>query len=1241
MIISNDNVIHNDDTSRTHFQGVGMEFLNELANQPGMNQRLYVLRRLICIDSYRPGSITQIECDGHTSLTGRNGNGKTTLLKLIPIFWGSSPNDLVKGGGVNKSFVDFYLPRSTSYVIFEYVRNGLYCMVVLHASSNGEKVHYRFVGHEYTKARFVDDDGQIVAGADLLKHLSKRSEHCTEIISSRRDYRSIIQNTVTKREHRSYAARYSFTTTAGKTAHLEKIVTGMFKRETSFFDLKKVIVSCSDEDETGKVPLRTSQSELDEWVRDLRAYRAVMERQGRLADFEQAALQYKTAVIGLATVHSEFQHLERRHGETIGTISQLLESLASQLKLHDGVTHKRQQELSNVIGALEGRIKNFQEQIDNLDNQHKAYAAEHIEILAEEVASIPTMEADIDKLKVRIDALLGDAGKIANIYATLKNEKMAEFNAFKGDQESLKDPLRSEAGEKEDEARQRTGEEWRQVEEEIDQKVALVSDQRDELNTRIGTLRERIKNPQASSDSIDAELKAREAFESASDAANNTVQGLREADDALRKLRQEYEQTTLALKGLRNRKQECERVRERLLSISNAEPETLLHFLRESCPGWTENIARVMPEELLLRKDLAPSLVTDGLAALYGISIDLSVIDAPRVADEQALKRDIEAAEGQLHKFEEELQQADKLRIGQENAIRKAEKTRESAHALDVQSTSERKASEISLNAAIFARKKDEADDRIRAQTEEKSVRQKLEELRGTDETLKKERKSRRESLDALLAAEIKSSRTVLDDRLKGIDAAIATQKSKLDAALLELDSELEQALKAKGVDTVTLDGHRKSQGQLQKRCSAAEKARDKVHTWKHWLNNEWTKRSRHVEDQRVNETELKVQQEKLAVLKQEDQRYRKGNLDQTDAATKQKAELERLRGICNLRLQKLTVWPANPEVSMRNDYPVRPQMTLEQDMDRLLGEIEVSRSLGKKSAKAMTDPMKMHPGSPPFNFYEQRRLDHGPEDDDRNVFKWHDILREWFGESHVQVRTLLLDRCRTFSGGIQMFHKRLSSFGRKVTGFSTDLQKHMDSAIQFNNIRGVTVRISTSLASIEGWNAIKNMADQYEVWAGTDSEDLPSADFEVAVSQVGQTLKGRHVEVALENLIQIEMDIEQAGQPIKTVHDENQLKDVSSNGLSYLILCVVFVGLINKIRNREPIILLWALDELRDLDFGNVKALLDLLTRNSINLISACPDPDPDVLRLFKYRYDIQDGRKLASVKLAEAAHV
>jgi hypothetical protein len=72
----------------------------------------------------------------------------------------------------------------------------------------------------------------------------------------------------------------------------------------------------------------------------------------------------------------------------------------------------------------------------------------------------------------------------------------------------------------------------------------------------------------------------------------------------------------------------------------------------------------------------------------------------------------------------------------------------------------------------------------------------------------------------------------------------------------------------------------------------------------------------------------------------------------------------------------------------------------------------------------------------------------------------------------------------------------------------------------------------------------------------------------------------------------------------------------------------VIFIGFINRIRRGAAINVTWALDEIKDLDIGNVEVLMSVLRRNNITLVSACPDPDVDVLAMFRNRRSIRADR-------------
>lgn len=83
-------------------------------DEPGAEFRLL---RLILIDSYARGKTVELDVGGHVAITGENASGKTTLLRLFPLFFGEAPSKVIQSDENNHKFSRHYLPTQASYVI--------------------------------------------------------------------------------------------------------------------------------------------------------------------------------------------------------------------------------------------------------------------------------------------------------------------------------------------------------------------------------------------------------------------------------------------------------------------------------------------------------------------------------------------------------------------------------------------------------------------------------------------------------------------------------------------------------------------------------------------------------------------------------------------------------------------------------------------------------------------------------------------------------------------------------------------------------------------------------------------------------------------------------------------------------------------------------------------------------------------------------------------------------------------
>lgn len=1199
----------------------------------------FELTRMILLDSYKKGGKVEIRLDGHASLNGSNAAGKTTLLRLIPLFYGESPNKMVRGGGVKKSFIEHYLTNSTSYVIFEYSRRGALCMVAIHASRSGDNVCYRFIDKPFDLARFTDEAGSLIDGPDLNRHITKRGEYCSEQISVLSDYRAIIQNTVRKKEYRQLAAQFSFVGASSSLPHIEKIVTGMFSRDASFLDIKRIIAS-SVMEESQSIRLVSNKAEMEAWLREHRAYKSAMAQAPRMAGLDEAKIRHDIAAKQVRGLHAELLLLKRDQEAGIQAADTTMRQIDQDIGANEETATARLDQIRGNIGKVAGEITESSNQIAILERRHAQYETEGIEALASLVESIPQLEGRLAELRERQRTLLGQSADVANRYGELKNERTTARNRFEHEQNALKDPIREKKDSRIQEISDAARQEWERIEARFTESLSKLEAARVTLATAVGALETTASSPQPAPKFIEARDRAQTALNKANENFREAEKAYGEAENHHSVETQEFDRIDHRVAALRLQLKESEDWRAHLLSLSNAAPGTLLHFLREQRPAWVNDIALVVPESLLLRDDLAPSL-TDG-SNLYGVSIDLSVIDVPNVASEADLATQIEEANRAIERINGDIKTRETDLQAQSERLNAASDKTQSTNFLRLEAEAHVQQCQIALDTAQRALA---ADLQEAARSASRALAEKKVELERNGEaitTLRGGLVEQKRAHEKALATAVKKESDLASAQISSIDKLIKEESQRHASDLSHLDDELRQALKKGGVDTETLQRLQRAIDAENDSLTKANASRTKVAEWRTWRADQWPRIPGLRADLQRNRAEhARLANEELEVTNLRASKNRMF-IEQKESMQARKDALERQRLLVTERCAMLRDWPADPaEVESRTG----PTKSLDGVVTELNGALQTIRSERDRAAEEVDliiRSMYTLAGTSTFQFYDSKRLELGP-DTANNSFAWVKPLQEWYGTANQDVQRLLLGQCRLFSQGIHEFHDRLTKFRNLVASYSTDLGKAMNDSLQFRSINSITVRLKASFDSIDVWDKVSALDLEYTAWAGIDTTELPPASFVDAVGEVVKKLQGRHmIEVKPEDLIDIEVDIDEVGQQIKTARDEVQLKDISSNGLSYIILCVIYVGLIKKVRKGESVSLVWALDELRDLDFGNVQLLLDLLARNHISLISAFPDADPDILAFFRNRYTIREGRRVATYELPqETAHV
>ncbi|WP_200388656.1 ATP-binding protein [Thiocapsa imhoffii] len=1195
----------------------------------------YQLLRLILIDSYSPGRVVEFPLTGGAVLTGRNGRGKTTLLQLVPIFYGENPSRIVGTETNRLDFNGYYLPRLTSYICFEYLRRDVPCMVILHASQQGGERRYRFVRSPYRADLFVLPDGiNILQVPDLRRHFKLKGVIHTEAISSVSEYRAIIQGKAgggkAGQRQRALVADYACVGSGHHLTHIEKIVSGMFLRRTDFQDLQRMVVSCIA-DTDAEIALSTERRKIASWPEHYLAYTGamdearpmneVLEREARLVAVESELGRLHARVLRLLTHLEDAAAENRRVRARRATEAQAEEQ--DHRRTAEGIRNRRD------TAGLEA--KDQEDRATALDRQHADWLNRDLPAKAALLLREPELRDLRGRLQRRREALLGEQEQISFKYERLLNDldrrhtqaekttseaRTALFQAFEPRLKTLETEARTDlAGLRATHAAERQ----------------ILDARLQETRERKGEYRQLARAPQSDPALVeirDAKRAAVETLEREWQAADRAVRDGREVLDQAKASHQEHEKH---LQRLQQQGGELDQRRQTCLLQQSPGESTLLHFLRSHRSDWVFDIAKVVREDLLVRTDLDPELI-DTLPTLYGVGLDLGQVDAHLAADEAGLRRAIADIEDQQAAV-------DALRTQAERALAECERERRqsderlSLAGAELRMTETRlasareelKAAQHQVNRSLAA-----AAGRAKAQLAE--VEQAVQALQAELRELDHRNGEAIQAREDQLAQDREALETQRQTALAAHDSEQVERRRRQGEERNGIELERDRALGAAGVDTAALARLEQEVTGVEKDIARIDQSRTEVSQWQLWARNDWPRRDEYA---RAAQAARALESAARADLTAEERRWSARTAEHDAALHHQDREheqLERELAAIRKRLDGFRAYPPDPQVQAE---PYDPGWSLEAlaaqanaNQTQAAAQLQAIGTLVEGIKRAFS----ARRDTPPDQFYESHRATLGP---DASARAWIPIFKSWFDSEHDAYRRTLAVEANQIAGAIVAFHRDMDAFHRKTQQFNRELQQSLDENLGFESVSRVTVEVKSVIRELEYWGPIETMAEDHRAWLRLEGHDLPPPEFAATLRTLLEHWEVREgIRAALPSLIRIQGEVVENGQA-RTFRKAADLERVSSHGLSYLILCVIFIAFINRIRRQAKVEVVWALDELKDLDLGNIEALLTILKRNAITLVSAFPDPDADVLALFRHRFTVEEGRRLLEARV------
>jgi len=1201
----------------------------------------YQLKKIILLDSFWPGKTVLLKLDGHTNLSGTNGAGKTTFLRLMQLFWGERPSNIVGGSGSKKGFLDYYLPRASSYLVYEYQRpHGQVCHVMV--QSDGRAARYKFIDAAYRQDYYISETG-FPRDAHSIERLYRPTAEVSRFLAVD-DYCNVIQChqlTGGKKELRVLQNRFAMAATPIN--HIEKVIGSVIEKIGDFDVIKQMLIDISRDkfskaylqNEDEQLPFQLNKQHIDVWLADLNAAREI---EAKHADFDQllqTIAELKQTLKSLSHLHFLTQDKHKLARQE----TEVLENNLKQLTLQrDQLQQNHKQVLEPKEDAFieaNSRLKDLSYQIDALEAQKQSFEEQGAESFAVKGAQAEQYAKQQQDIQTELEALEDKTQQIKQFY----EKQLTELQHRHEKQTQLYQQQRSDAELNKEKNLSLAETEFQQRKEQLlhdkENRLLPVREQRAQFLTEFQVKQNQQKNPPLPDGLLADQQKNREALDTAGKESKLAYQAQAEAQGDYQTRLSHYQQTE---RELQDKRAETKRAKERHADCQKRQrpdPGSLQYFLEQEAEGWQQSIGRVIAPELLDHTGLDPQWNGQASQDFYGLSINLEAL-----ADRSDLIEDKVRLEQQEKELFERVTKLNKESEELEAALQAANKLREQARtALDKAQLRVQQAEKLEENLRGEAHA---LADQIKAETAkatqqlEQEIQQLSVDIKACDQTLTDIENQHRQALQALQNEHL-ARKGILESDLQNLLASITEQiqanETQFKQEQRRINQQLKSDLTTSGADEQTILTLMSKLKEAERLKQEARSFQHKAEEYRNWLQQRWQRHPEHCRQRDDCQRQIQQLDDEIKQLKQDFQRQRTqlnqqiGELEEqlkknNSLLAQLEQSLEQLRNCPPVYAKELSEYAAG----------TLPRLTQDSLKERKRQERDIQS--GKQTLVQL------------FNRHQRSQL----------AEAWSQALNaaansnEYFQAEALEIEQPLIDvlqmvghvkqataqQIELHASSVNTFYLHLHNFERAIKQTGSELSKYVSEERYFAALGEITVNIRSKMSDLEYWQALKKFGDHYEQYRDnaelSGSHEIPEGLVQ-AMGELTALLPATGVKLKHLSLFDIEFSIFENGQ-LKHARNARELKDVSSTGLSYLALITFFTGVTAMLRKQNPTVVCWPIDELGDLAPENIEAMMNLLAKQNIQILSATPTADRHVLSLFKRRYLINQ-QKLHEVDL------
>lgn len=1202
------------------------------------------LQRIILIDTHIKGRRSEFRVGQHANLSGTNGAGKTTLLRLIPFFYGANPSSLSAESNNHRSFVDWYLPRPTSLIIYEYRSPLRMHCVVVYRHSSGDKPVYRFLTAPFGLEYFTREgtEGLVyLEGDSLAPHwVSLGLDHSRQF-ERVVDYRAIIQNDRAliqraggAKDLFGYAMKYSLGAKVGAMKHVEKVALSVLERSGDMDNIRQMIADIMRDEGVTLPPLKLHK-DIPATMANIKVLREFDKQLPAIQQTIRHAYEYVGIQGELNSLHAELTVIRHDLNRTIADTQKLISHIEENMEKHNLAWQEDRASMESAISNAKIALQATKGRLNTLHAAEAQWDEEDIIEKANAVDQWVAFEAAVEQARLRLEGLTKvvkdlDAHRSNRLNSVLESfqKTTATYDARIYELQQSGARLRANYDNKKDIQRRNFQEEREQVR----QSNQIIYD---EVREQLSEAQALVKHGRETDDEILQRHDAVQAWEAKRDIVRQTQDGCDTCDEAYRQVLERFNDADRRHQEAIVRKDDFHEKLEKLYQWYSPDTNTFLAKLRDEDPNWHDGLGRIVNLDLLARTDLDPTKIDDS-QMLFGWQLNLAVINKPdRAASLEEIQRDIEEAE-QLHeRAVEYVAHTEKQRYHVES---ERHSCKSQLDRVRIELTTAKRHEEAA-RAALRLVENEISDAMVRRKQEAKTRASELEKSCSQLKQRRDEAVATVSAREAEYMRELSDNFAIEDSRLSqqidGIRQAVTDSKQELEANKKVIQQDYLKACAGKGVDEPTLNEAEKNLSDAQKRVENINSWRPRVSEYRRWYEYEWA--------ENANLTQLRQEQEGLLtaaehVLKNCERQYLDGLRSLQNSRTEQQRvsrEQNDTLSFVEDSLARLRV----PTKIEHCDQPRSPKLVFT-DVD---GVLESQRTLRQAINEGVDKAERLIGQYPQSQIYAgwsalrgEANQKHARDNNDEFKLALATCLEHLVNDHLPQARSTLIGFVRATGGQLSLFYSNMRNVSGQIGNHSRRINSAINSGMQFDALKNINVRLSSRIESLDYWSALQEFYAAWQIWQDSGDDVLPPTELDRSLQNVTEAIHNARLLTAIDNVFDLIIEVEENGHCV-VAHNQRELESISSTGLSSLTLYSLFAGITRMLCADQDVAMHWPVDELGTLAPENIAKLFDMMTQSNIVMVGGFPTTDPTFLRHFHEHHHLDKERGIVDVVVPE----